>query len=558
MSELPNLFIGSSVESIELARQVQLSLEFDCASQVWDQGVFAAGGITLDSLIAEAKKSDFAVLIFSADDQVKSRDVTYNSPRDNILFELGLFVGLLGRERTFMLIDKDNDVKIPSDLAGVTPVEFRRNDLGVASYLGPATIRIKNAIAAILKRDRLATSEPLPPVGISEDDVKRRVGEHDTIDGVDAPEPTLDSWHRTIVPVLRQSTYYTTPTYYLDSNLNVVGWNIAFELIFEDVAHRVLYRHVTEFIARLVNYEDVFRHAHSFTDQKQKGELPFTDDELLVYRSIKFGLVEFQKVATQLHSASGELKGWCVSLFIKKIEWPVFERDLKGRIWQDKLWGVYASAYDKVLKGYPPYVQLLNDIGAAIPDGGLHVVDIGAGTGNSSEVLLDRGFRVTSVESSPEMIDRMRQKTFDDSRHTIVKSRAEHVSDVFRNGPKFDAATLVNVLYSVDNPYQCLCGVRDILNPGAIISLSTTHSGITLTPLLDDIKRHLKSEGKLQDLLPEYTLIREINEEIERKIAKRTSSSTYRELLNDAGFEIVKFEERTYMDAVMLVHARKR
>ena len=372
------------------------------------------------------------------------------------------------------------------------------------------------------------------------------------------PPASLESWHETIVPLLRQSTYYTAPTYYLDADLSIVGWNIAFELLFEDIAHKVLYRHVNAFIARLENHDDAFKHGHEFTDKVQAGELPYTDDELLVYRSRRFGEITFQKVATQLHSRDGSQKGWCATLYIKNIEWPLFERNLRDRIWQDKLWGVYASAYDKVLAQFPPYQQLLSDVCSAIPDGGLNVIDIGAGTGNSSRVLLDRGLRVTSLESSAEMIERMRAKGFDEDTHKIVKGRAEYISDVFREEDKFDGATAVNVLYSVDNPYQCLCGIRDILRPGAMLGMSTTHSGITLGPLLDKIGEHLKSTGKMDELLPEYTLIRETNENIEQRIAKRTSAKKYVELLGDAGFDIKKMEELTYEGAVMLVHAQRR
>ena len=560
MSELPTLFIGSSVEGLQLAEELHALLQHDWDVQVWHQGMFVAGEYTLESLLNEADKFDFALMVFSGDDNVESRNATYNAPRDNILFEMGLFVGLLGRERTFMLVEIGSALKIPSDLAGITKIDFRRNELEPAAWLGPARVQLQRVFRKLGKREPTTTRVPgpRPPVITPDEVLKQRVSLHSGIMGVNAPRVSLASWHETIVPVLRQSTYYTAPTYYLDAALSIVGWNIAFELLFEEIAHKILYLHVNNFIARLENHEDVFRHGHEFTEKANTGELPYTDDELLVYRSIRFGEIKLQKVATQLHGTDGADKGWSATLYIKQIDWPLFERHLGERIWQDKLWGVYASAYDKVLKDYPPYQKLLTDVCAAIPDGGTNVIDIGAGTGNSSEVLLNRGFSVTSLESSAEMIDRMRLKEFDNARHTIVKGRAEYVADIFGEKDKFDGATAVNVLYSVDNPYQCLCGIRDILKPDAMLGLSTTHADITLGPLLDDIEEHLRTTGAIDDLLPEYNLIRETNENIERRIAKRTSAKKYAELLGDAGFDIVRMEEHTYNGAVMLVHARRR
>jgi 16S rRNA A1518/A1519 N6-dimethyltransferase RsmA/KsgA/DIM1 with predicted DNA glycosylase/AP lyase activity len=57
-------------------------------------------------------------------------------------------------------------------------------------------------------------------------------------------------------------------------------------------------------------------------------------------------------------------------------------------------------------------------------------VDVGAGTGNSTKILLDRGFRVTSVEFSPTMIDCIRAKKFDPKRHRVIKARAETIGDL--------------------------------------------------------------------------------------------------------------------------------
>jgi hypothetical protein len=76
-------------------------------------------------LIAALDEFDFAVMVISGDDLLESREQNYNSPRDNVLFELGLFMGRIGRERTFVLHEDNPKLKLPSDLAGITRVSYR-------------------------------------------------------------------------------------------------------------------------------------------------------------------------------------------------------------------------------------------------------------------------------------------------------------------------------------------------------------------------------------------------------------------------------------------------
>lgn len=45
--------------------------------------------------------------------------------RDNVIFELGLFVGHIGKDRCFILIpDNSDELRIPTDLIGMTSVEY--------------------------------------------------------------------------------------------------------------------------------------------------------------------------------------------------------------------------------------------------------------------------------------------------------------------------------------------------------------------------------------------------------------------------------------------------
>lgn len=128
VNEKPILFLISSVESISVAEDILCNLQyFDVDVQLWsDTERFGAGSNTLSVLEAHVKNADFAIAIFNDDDDVTSRKEIKKAPRDNVILELGMFLGRLGKERALFALPKDIDVKIPTDFNGITPLKFLR------------------------------------------------------------------------------------------------------------------------------------------------------------------------------------------------------------------------------------------------------------------------------------------------------------------------------------------------------------------------------------------------------------------------------------------------
>jgi predicted nucleotide-binding protein len=121
----PVVFIGSSSESLEIAQKIQSAFsEDDFIVNVWNKNVFQPSDFPIENLMSQAHHSDFAVLVLGPDDITFSRDNVYDSPRDNVIFELGLFTGSLTRHRTFIIIPKKLDIKIPSDLFGINVLKY--------------------------------------------------------------------------------------------------------------------------------------------------------------------------------------------------------------------------------------------------------------------------------------------------------------------------------------------------------------------------------------------------------------------------------------------------
>ena len=119
----PTLFVGSSRENVGIAYAIQENLDNDVDVTVWDQGIFEAGHFNLESLQTSLERSDFGVFVCAPDDLTRIRGEDHRTVRDNVVFELGLFVGRLGRERTFILMPRGvDDLHIPTDLFGLSVI----------------------------------------------------------------------------------------------------------------------------------------------------------------------------------------------------------------------------------------------------------------------------------------------------------------------------------------------------------------------------------------------------------------------------------------------------
>lgn len=120
----PTMFIGSSRESLRAAQALAEELDEHAETTVWNEGIFDLSRSTLESLLKKLDDFDFAALVLAPDDMTESRGNLRQSPRDNVLFECGLFMGKLGRDRTFIVYDESIELKIPSDFCGVTLASY--------------------------------------------------------------------------------------------------------------------------------------------------------------------------------------------------------------------------------------------------------------------------------------------------------------------------------------------------------------------------------------------------------------------------------------------------
>ena len=143
----PKIFIGSSTENLATARTIQDQLYDDSEPSVWKCGIFKLSEYPLNSLIDKLQNSDFGVFVFSPDDIAIIRNQERQIVRDNIIFELGLFIGHLGKERSFIVspISVD-DSHLPTDLLGITHANYDPQRENIEDALGPACNTIRKEI----------------------------------------------------------------------------------------------------------------------------------------------------------------------------------------------------------------------------------------------------------------------------------------------------------------------------------------------------------------------------------------------------------------------------
>jgi hypothetical protein len=143
----PKVFIGSSSEATEIALAIQNGLSGVADVDVWSQGMFRAGTIPFEVLERAVDGFDFAIFVFAKDDVLKMRNQSFAAVRDNVVFELGLFIGKLGRERSVFVVPRGaEDLHLPSDLSGVTPATFDMEENKMEKVVANACFQVRQIL----------------------------------------------------------------------------------------------------------------------------------------------------------------------------------------------------------------------------------------------------------------------------------------------------------------------------------------------------------------------------------------------------------------------------
>ncbi len=123
----PKIFIGSSKAGYAIAEKVKSHLSGKCDCYLWqDPNVWELNKSTFDNLLGMVSFFDFGVFVATADDLTLTNDKIEIEPRDNVILEMALFLGALGKDKSFLLVEEG--IKLPSDFNGIYMPRFDKNE----------------------------------------------------------------------------------------------------------------------------------------------------------------------------------------------------------------------------------------------------------------------------------------------------------------------------------------------------------------------------------------------------------------------------------------------
>lgn len=151
----PRVFVASSAEAELVAGAIADNLEGSAEVTTWWQA-FNLGGYFVDELVRNLAESDFGVFVFHPDDKLQIREIETATTRDNVIFELGMFVGKLGKERSFIVTPSGIALRLPTDLLGITVANYDINRVK-KNEARPALLSASNRIAEAIRRQAEAS-----------------------------------------------------------------------------------------------------------------------------------------------------------------------------------------------------------------------------------------------------------------------------------------------------------------------------------------------------------------------------------------------------------------
>ncbi|MCP4590111.1 MAG: methyltransferase [bacterium] len=356
------------------------------------------------------------------------------------------------------------------------------------------------------------------------------------------------------------------PTYILDNGFKLLDWNALFEWLIVRETGLTRGEHIEAFLDKLENRDAVRQRSIA---KFVPPDYPPVDIEELRYKSARYGLTRLTKIATQIRNLQGQRVAWSVHLNVDEVERGSLWADFEEVLANEDIWTAYATQYDRIISDYSRNKQLCRDVCGIVSGRGPYL-DLGTGTGNCAMRLLkaDPMGHVTAVDNNEMMLlqlDRkLKESDIDEDRVAIVKSdavvflREQREREQQERKIKYGSCTMLNVVFALDDPLECLRLVYDLLRPGGCLALSTSHENTNICRLFDRIHAEIFPGGDESNeaLRKAYTSAFECNAKMNH-IITRYSQSDAIGWVKEAGFELTAKPRIGYDGCVVILEAVK-
>lgn len=151
---LPAVFIASTTETLDFAKSLGYAISNNADVTIWTEGILNSSISATESLTKIAERTDLAIFLLGPDDLSNNHSERYQYSWQNIIFEIGLFLGKLGSSRVILAIAKNTRFKIPTDLGGLMYHEIK--GLGTINAEIELSLVVKKALNQLDKIDGLS------------------------------------------------------------------------------------------------------------------------------------------------------------------------------------------------------------------------------------------------------------------------------------------------------------------------------------------------------------------------------------------------------------------
>lgn len=336
------------------------------------------------------------------------------------------------------------------------------------------------------------------------------------------------------------------PSYLLNDAFEILDWNAAFELIFPTDR---FYRNqlAKAFVDVLDNAPEVKEEARRIVQSGQGNETGLLLEQL-AFSSPVYGNMAFTKIASEF--VFEDSRGWIVALNINHVEHRgQYEADLRRINREQALITAFMQGFDRFQTEFPGLSAIQNAFRTEVLGTCSKVLDLGAGTGLLTEVMLREGKSVTAVETSDVLLDALRKRCRKLARLYILKANIEslHAPPPFYDNakiginPPYDAACIHLHYHWLERPVEFLKRLvaDELIVEGGLVAILLISSGKDFEAYFKALQQFRANHPANPENTGFQDYLKSVAELLELGIVGKYKDAEVEKHLADAGYELL-------------------